>query len=59
MENVSTQKTIATNVTSAASLNCHKRLLYFAHNFVSNLITIDNNYHFFVIMENKKLQRKN
>ena len=50
MDNVSTKKTntIATNVTNTASINCHnkknKRLLYFAHRFISS--HIDNYYYY-------------
>ena len=41
--------TIVTNIMSTASINCHgkkrKRLLYFARNFISDHITIDNYYY--------------
>ena len=47
MDSVSSKMTnvIATNVMSTASKNCHskkKRLLYFAYNFITDHVTIDN-----------------
>ena len=56
MDNISTKKTnaivtkktntIATNFTITASINFHskksKRLLYFAHSFISDHVTVDN-----------------
>ena len=53
MDNLSTEKTkktntIATNVSSAASINCYdtkgKGLLYFTDSFISDHITVDNYY---------------
>ena len=49
--------TIATNVASTASTNCHskqKRLLYFAYLFVSNNITIDKYYCFLLLSKTKR-----
>ena len=50
--------TIATNVTSATSINCHskksKRLLYFANSFLSDHITIDNYYYLLLLCKAKR-----
>ena len=53
MDIVSTkmENTIATNV----SVNCHteksKRLLYFAYNFISDPITVDNCYYLLLLCQ--------
>ena len=61
MDNVLTKKTnsIATNVTSTASVNCHikksKRLLYFAQSSISNHITINNYYYLLLSCKGKSI----
>ena len=42
--------TIAANVTSTASVNCHsKKVRYFAYSLISNYITIDNYYYLLLL----------
>ena len=62
MNNVSTNKTVATNVRSTVSINCHnikKRLLYFAHCFYSDHITIDNCYYLLLLCLRKRYKIEN
>ena len=58
MDIASTKKTIGTNVTSTASINCHsikvKRLLYFTHPFISNDISTDNYYYLLSLCKTKR-----
>ena len=60
--NISSTKkanTVVTNVTSTASTNYHnkkrKRLLCFAHSFISDHITTDNYYYLLSLCKTKKV----
>ena len=50
--------TIATNVTSAASKFKSKRLLDFAHSFISVYVIIDNYYYLLLLCKSKRYKAK-
>ena len=53
--------TIATNVTSTASMNCHSkkvRLCYILHTLISDPITIDNHYNLLLLCKTKMYNTK-